>query len=104
MVGSWYGAHPGRLTLGLAFHRSHVSIKASQVSRIAAGLSDRWTKQRRFAAAFDLVRQLRPSRFLLGELGLVSAFTTATTGSQLKDVYDRLESGEVMAACFEYKA
>jgi threonine dehydrogenase-like Zn-dependent dehydrogenase len=31
VLGSWYGSEAAALTLGLAFHRSHLSIKCSQV-------------------------------------------------------------------------
>ncbi|CAM9555661.1 unnamed protein product, partial [Phaeothamnion confervicola] len=56
VLGSWYGAAPATLRLGLDFHRSHVTLQASQVSRVAAALSDRWDKARRFRAAWTLVR------------------------------------------------
>ncbi|CAN0554451.1 unnamed protein product, partial [Ectocarpus sp. 8 AP-2014] len=38
--------------------------KRKQVSRLPAGLTDRWDKDRRFLAAWSLVRELRPSVFL----------------------------------------
>ena len=66
VIGSWYGNHakPAALRLGLSFHRSHLRLVVSQVSRISTELQDRWTKQRRFAVAWRLVRELRPSQTL----------------------------------------
>jgi threonine dehydrogenase-like Zn-dependent dehydrogenase len=42
IAGSWYSDRSRPLFLGLGFHRSHITIKASQVSSIPAYLSDRW--------------------------------------------------------------
>ena len=68
VIGSWYGNHakskPAMLRLGLGFHRSHLRLCVSQVSRISTELLDRWTKERRFRTAWNLVKELRPSRVL----------------------------------------
>lgn len=66
IVGSWYGNHekPATLRLGLPFHRSHLRVQCSQVSRISTELQDRWSKARRFGVVWDLVRRLQPSRAL----------------------------------------
>jgi len=68
VIGSWYGNHakkkPAMLQLGLGFHRSHLRLCVSQVSRISTQLLDRWTKERRFRTAWNLVKELRPSRVL----------------------------------------
>jgi len=68
VIGSWYGYHakskPAMLRLGLGFHRSHLRLCVSQVSRISTELLDRWTKERRFRTAWNLVKELRPSRVL----------------------------------------
>lgn len=52
VVGSWYGTTPARLQLDEAYHRSHIRLRSSQVSRIDPDHVDRWDKQRRM----DLVR------------------------------------------------
>jgi alcohol dehydrogenase len=52
VVGSWYGAKPVTLDLGDAYHRSHIRIRSSQVSRVDPDHADRWDKDRRM----DLVR------------------------------------------------
>ena len=64
VVGSWYGNHakPATLRLGLPFHRSHLRLLVSQVSRISTELQDRWTKPRRFTTAWNLLKELRPSQ------------------------------------------
>jgi hypothetical protein len=81
IIGSWYGTHTAPLQLGLAFHRSHLHLKASQVSTIPAQISDRWSKQRRFTATWHLVKQLKPSGnvFLrLAHVHLLSSLHTFT--------------------------
>ena len=52
IVGSWYGTKRVPLDLGRAYHRSHIRIRSSQVSRIDPDHADRWDKQRRL----DVVR------------------------------------------------
>jgi alcohol dehydrogenase len=52
IVGSWYGSKPVSLDLGSAYHRSHVRVRASQVSRLDPDHADRWDKERRM----DVVR------------------------------------------------
>jgi alcohol dehydrogenase len=47
VVGSWYGTKPVELDLGGRFHRSHVRIRSSQVSRLDPDHADRWDKERR---------------------------------------------------------
>lgn len=64
VVGSWYGNQPAGLHLGLKFHRSHLRLVVSQVSRISTPLLGRWSKARRFADTWELVRRIRPSEFL----------------------------------------
>jgi len=52
VVGSWYGTKDVSLALGESYHRSHVRIRSSQVSRLDPDHADRWDKDRRM----DLVR------------------------------------------------
>lgn len=58
ILGSWYGDKPLGLTLAFPFHRSHVDIKASQVSNIRAPLSSRWNKKRRMQLAWRILTDL----------------------------------------------
>eukprot|EP00177_Eucheuma_denticulatum_P001659 GFKZ01002986.1.p1 GENE.GFKZ01002986.1~~GFKZ01002986.1.p1 ORF type:complete len:348 (+),score=27.82 GFKZ01002986.1:315-1358(+) len=62
VMGSWYGRkHVTLTTLGGRFHRSHITLIASQVSGIPVALQGRWTKQRRFRLAWDLLREIKPA-------------------------------------------
>ncbi|MGZ4902753.1 MAG: GTP cyclohydrolase II [Halobacteriota archaeon] len=64
VVGSWYGNKRASLNLGGRFHRSRIRLISSQVSSIAPRFAGRWTKARRFETAWDMIRQIRPSRFI----------------------------------------
>jgi threonine dehydrogenase-like Zn-dependent dehydrogenase len=92
IVGSWYGNKDVSLKLGIDFHRSHKTIQTSQVSEIPAELSQLWTKERRFAYTWDLVKQLRPSRLLTKVLPLDSA----------QEAYEALDNGTEIAIAFNY--
>ena len=48
IVGSWYGNKDVTLDLGTAYHRSHIRVRSSQVSRVDPDHADRWDKDRRF--------------------------------------------------------
>ena len=52
IVGSWYGTKDVTMDLGHRFHRSHIRLRSSQVSRIDPDHADRWDKDRRL----DVVR------------------------------------------------
>ncbi len=64
IVGSWYGNKYSRLNLGGRFHRSRISLSSSQVSSLAPEFQGRWTKARRFDVAWEMIRRLKPSRFI----------------------------------------
>mmetsp|Transcript_41041 Transcript_41041/g.95084 ORF Transcript_41041/g.95084 Transcript_41041/m.95084 type:complete len:1229 (+) Transcript_41041:51-3737(+) len=63
VVASWYAGEV-ELQLGTRFHRSHVTIVASQVSELPSALQGTWDKARRFDEAWRLLAHLRPSRAL----------------------------------------
>ena len=91
VVGSWYGSKPASLKLDLEFHRSNLNLLVSQVSSIPATLSHRWTKARRFGAAWASLRELMP-----GE-----ALTTLVCSLEDADsAFARLQSGEEIAVVF----
>ena len=98
VIASWYGdgsnASPVQLKLGIDFHRSHKTIITSQVSQIPPQLTGTWTKQRRFSLAWELVRQLQPSRILL---------TRTASLSDAQEVYQALERGQEIAVAFDYQ-
>jgi len=52
VVGSWYGTKDVTLALDSDYHRSHIRVRSSQVSRIDPDHADRWDKDRRL----DVVR------------------------------------------------
>ncbi len=64
VIGSWYGDQQTALELGGRFHRQRIRLISSQVSTVTPALSARWSKQRRFALAWDMIRRIRPSRFI----------------------------------------
>ena len=64
VLASWYGRKPVSLALGTRFHRSHLEIIASQVSVITGPHASRWSKGRRFGAAWDLIRAFKPASTL----------------------------------------
>ena len=73
VVGSWYGRKRASLDLGGRFHRSRVRLISSQVSTIASTYSGRWTKARRFEVAWEMLRSVRPSRFITHRFPLSEA-------------------------------
>lgn len=93
IVGSWYGNKDLSLKLGIDFHRSHKIIQTSQVSEIPANLSKLWTKERRFAYTWELVKQIRPSRLLTKVLPLECA----------QEAYEALDNGTEIAIAFNYR-
>jgi 2-desacetyl-2-hydroxyethyl bacteriochlorophyllide A dehydrogenase len=68
VIGSWYGNRQTALELGGRFHRQRIRLISSQVSTVTPALSARWSKQRRFALAWDMIRRIRPSRFITHQI------------------------------------
>ena len=64
VIGSWYGTKSAPIDLGGRFHRSRIRLISSQVTTIAPELAGRWTKERRFRAAWEMIRQVEPSRLV----------------------------------------
>jgi len=73
VLGSWYGKKPVTLDLGGRFHRSRIRLVSSQVSSIAPHLSGRWTKQRRFEVAWEMLRRVGPQRWITHRLPVSEA-------------------------------
>jgi len=61
VIGSWYGTKPASLDLGERFHRNRIRLISSQVSTLAPEFSGRWTKNRRLATAWDMIRKIKPA-------------------------------------------
>lgn len=64
LVGSLYGELGVSLPLGLRYHRSQMTIVASQVSHVSPALSGRWTKERRTELTWEMLRRLRPASWV----------------------------------------
>lgn len=94
VIGSWFGAREVALTcLGGRFHRSHITLVASQVSAIPAHLTARWDKERRFRLAWSLLPSLAPSlRFPVHTIPVTAAPT----------VYDEIDRGQHLQVLFTY--
>jgi 2-desacetyl-2-hydroxyethyl bacteriochlorophyllide A dehydrogenase len=84
LVASWYGTKPVPLPLGADFHRRRLTIRSSQVSTIPAVLQGRWTRDRRRAAAADL----------LGELPLAALATTEFPFTDADRAYASIDRGD----------
>lgn len=68
ILGSWYGSRPAAVNLGGRFHRSRIRLIASQVSTLPADASARWDKGRLLETAWEMIRGIRPSRFITHEM------------------------------------
>jgi 2-desacetyl-2-hydroxyethyl bacteriochlorophyllide A dehydrogenase len=73
IVGSWYGQKRASLDLGGKFHRSRIRLISSQVSTLASAFSGRWTKDRRFEVAWEMLRRARPSHLITQRFSLAQA-------------------------------
>lgn len=94
VVGSWYGRKRVEIDLGGAFHRAHMRIVSSQVSHLAPRWLGRWTKPRRLAVAWEMLRRHRPERLITHRLSL----ERAADGYRLLDE----SPGEAVQVVFEY--
>jgi threonine dehydrogenase-like Zn-dependent dehydrogenase len=56
VVLSFFGTRKVPLILSLEFHYGRLRLISSQVSSLGSGLQPRWSRERRNAAAFDLLR------------------------------------------------
>lgn len=70
---SWHGAAASTLRLGDAFHRRRITVRSSQVSRLAPTLMPRWSKQRRLRLAMELLQEVTPRRFISHRFALSEA-------------------------------
>lgn len=73
IVGSWYGRRRAPLELGHHFLRRRLSLVASQVSVPLRDLGPTWDVARRRHTALELIRELRPGRWISHRFPLVEA-------------------------------
>ena len=92
IIASWYGIEQVSLKLGIDFHRSHKTIRTSQVSELPAELRETWSKKRRFDLVWQILKDLRPSKLL----------TKRAAPSEAKDMYEGLSRGEQVSVAFDY--
>lgn len=64
VIGSWYGRKRVELDLGGRFHRAHMRLIGTQVSHLAAEWRGRWTKQRRLAVTWEMIRRHQPQQLI----------------------------------------
>ncbi len=83
VIGSWYGRKEAALNLGGRFHRSRIRLVSSQVSSIAPELSGRWTKERRFSLAWEMLCKIKPSRLVTQRIPI----SQAASAYQLLDLH-----------------
>ena len=86
---SWYGDEPTTVSLGGSFHSGRLSLRASQVGRVAPARRHRRTTGARLALALDLLRDDAFDCLLTGE----SDFEA------LPEVMPRLVSRELPGLC-----
>lgn len=94
VIGSWYGAKPTALDLGGRFHRSRIRLISSQVSTLPAEASARWDQARRVETAWEMIRRIRPSRFITHEMPVERA-------AEAYDLLDRRPE-DVLQVVFTY--
>jgi len=73
VIGSWYGSKTAEINLGESFHRNHLQIISSQVSRIASKFSGRWSKSRRFEVVESMLKQIQPSKLITHRISFEEA-------------------------------
>ena len=94
LVGSWYGTKDVGLTLGGEYHRSHLRIQSSQVSRLDPDHAGRWDKDRRMEYVQSWLSETDLSALLTHELHI----------DQAADAYQLLENSpnEAVQITFTY--
>lgn len=75
VVASWYGQKPVTLTLGGHFHRGRVTVRSSQVGRLAPETLPRWDYARRTATVLELLPQLRLAELVSHRFPITQAAT-----------------------------
>jgi 2-desacetyl-2-hydroxyethyl bacteriochlorophyllide A dehydrogenase len=73
VVGSWYGSQPAALDLGSRFHRRRLRLISSQVSTLTPDLSARWSHERRFEVAWEMIRRIHPASLITRRIPFAQA-------------------------------
>jgi 2-desacetyl-2-hydroxyethyl bacteriochlorophyllide A dehydrogenase len=64
---SWYGDHPVPLALGEGFHARRLTLKSSQVGRVATSQRARWDTRRRMQLALSMLADPALDALITGE-------------------------------------
>lgn len=73
VVASWYGHKPVALDLGARFHRGRLTLRSSQVGRLAPATWPRWDHTRRAETVAALLPRLRLAELISHRLPLAQA-------------------------------
>ena len=73
VIGSWFGRQQAALELGGRFHRKRIRLISSQVSTLTPALACRWSKQRRFEVAWEMIRRIGPARLITHQIPFARA-------------------------------
>jgi 2-desacetyl-2-hydroxyethyl bacteriochlorophyllide A dehydrogenase len=73
VMGSWYGTKRSNLDLGGRFHRSRIRLVSSQVSTLASEFSGRWTKERRFDVAWQMLKLIQTEHLITHRFHILEA-------------------------------
>lgn len=82
--GSWFGSETTELSLGEAFHRRRLSLRASQVSHIPGRLLPRWDRARRTGEVINWIKLIGPSKYITHRFPLESA----------QEAFEAIQAGE----------
>jgi hypothetical protein len=86
---SWYGDQPVPMALGQAFHARRLTLRSSQVGRVAASQRARWDSRRRMQLALASLTDPALDALVTGETGFES----------LPQVMSELADGSLDAIC-----
>lgn len=73
LIGSWYGQKQASLNLGGRFHRDHIQLVSSQVSRIAPRWRGRFDHARRLQIAWTMLARHQPQKLITHHFSLAQA-------------------------------
>jgi NADPH:quinone reductase-like Zn-dependent oxidoreductase len=93
---SWHGDGQVPVRLGGAFHAQRLTLKSSQVGRVASVQRARWTHERRLSLALSLLAEPALDALITGE----SAF--ADLPAVMRELADR--PGDAICHCVRYEA
>ena len=95
VLGSWYGTKSAKVELGGLAHRNRLQFITSQVSTIGPDLTGRWDKTRRINLVWDMLKKVKPSKFISHAVDVQDA----------PEFYKRINDGEkgILQVIFKYE-